>query len=258
MRSNSNNLIIKNNIKEPPFQISATALHIIGMILMTLDHIWGTFPKASAWMTCVGRIAFPIFAFLIVEGFFHTHNLKKYMLRLLIFALISEIPFDLMYEGIVFNPFHQNVLWTFLIALAGIHSIEKIKKKEKLGLTVLISLFVILATYLLGIITFADYNGPGVLTTYVFYFFRKRNWWGFLGQFLFLAYINIEMIKGFFYPVTIGTLSLELSQQGLALLALLPIWLYRGKQGYHSKPFQYFCYAFYPLHTLILYLIVCS
>lgn len=86
-------------------EISAAALHIIAMTFMLMDHLWATLLPAQDWLTCIGRIAFPVFAFMTVEGYFHTHNLKKYMLRLLLFALISEIPFDLMYGGTWFYPF---------------------------------------------------------------------------------------------------------------------------------------------------------
>ena len=101
-------------------EISAAALHIIAMTFMLMDHLWATLLPAQDWLTCIGRIAFPVFAFMTVEGYFHTHNLKKYMLRLLLFALLSEIPFDLMYGGTWFYPIHQNVIWTLLMGLLGI------------------------------------------------------------------------------------------------------------------------------------------
>ena len=112
------------------FNISACTLHILAMFLMFLDHLWATLLPAQEWMTCLGRIAFPIFAFMTVEGYFHTHNLKKYLLRLFICALISEIPFDLMSNGLLFYPYHQNVIWTFIIGLIGIYLMELAKKKE--------------------------------------------------------------------------------------------------------------------------------
>ena len=118
-------------------EISAAALHIIAMTFMLMDHLWATLLPAQDWLTCIGRIAFPVFAFMTVEGYFHTHNLKKYMLRLLLFALISEIPFDLMYGGTWFYPIHQNVIWTLLIGLAGIHLMEKTRKKQKLWIFIL-------------------------------------------------------------------------------------------------------------------------
>ena len=79
------------------FDLSAAALHILAMVLMLMDHLWATLLPAQDWLTCAGRVAFPIFAFMSVEGYFHTHNFKKYAQRMLLFAVLSEIPFDLMY-----------------------------------------------------------------------------------------------------------------------------------------------------------------
>jgi hypothetical protein len=89
----------------------------------------------------------------------------------------------------------------------------------------------------------------------VFYFFRQRRWYCLLGQIITLSYINIWMLQGRYYPITISGRTFDFYQQSLALLALIPIWLYHGRQGHHSKGFQYICYAFYPFHMLVLALL---
>lgn len=236
--------------------LSAAALHILAMAFMLMDHLWATLLPAQEWLTCVGRIAFPIFAFMAVEGYFHTHNLKKYLLRMLIFAVISEIPFDLMYGGTWFYPVHQNVIWTLMMGLVGIHLMETVRKKKSTFVYILVSAIVVILGGLLGTLSMVDYYGIGVLTVFIFYFFRGRKWWCLLGQMLALYWVNVELLGGLMYPIRLFGMEFELCQQGLALLALLPIWLYRGRQGYHSKPFQYFCYAFYPIHMLVIVLVL--
>lgn len=236
--------------------LSAATLHILAMAFMLMDHLWATLLPAQEWLTCVGRIAFPIFAFMAVEGYFHTHNLKKYLLRMLIFAVISEVPFDLMYGGTWFYPVHQNVIWTLMMGLAGIHLMETVRKKKSTFIYILVSAIVVIVGGLLGTLSMVDYYGIGVLTVFIFYFFRGRKWWCLLGQMLALYWVNVELLGGLMYPIRLFGMEFELCQQGLALLALLPIWLYRGRQGYHSKPFQYFCYAFYPIHMLVIVLVL--
>lgn len=114
------------NIKAGVF--SSCMLHIIAMTCMLSDHMWATlFPYVDI-LTCIGRIAFPIFAFMIVEGFYHTSNFRRYLCRMLVFAVISEIPFDLVSGDSVLYLFHQNVLWTFLIGLLLIALIDKVRK----------------------------------------------------------------------------------------------------------------------------------
>lgn len=236
--------------------LSAAALHILAMAFMLMDHLWATLLPAQEWLTCVGRIAFPIFAFMAVEGYFHTHNLKKYLLRMLIFAVISEVPFDLMYGGTWFYPVHQNVIWTLMMGLVGIHLMETVRKKKSTFVYILVSAIVVILGGLLGTLSMVDYYGIGVLTVFIFYFFRGRKWWCLLGQMLTLYWVNVELLGGLMYPIRLFGMEFELCQQGLALLALLPIWLYRGRQGYHSKSFQYFCYAFYPIHMLVIVLVL--
>ena len=233
-------------------ETTSMSLHMMAMIFMLCDHLWGTIVPGNDWLTCIGRLCFPIYAFLLVEGYFHTSNLKKYVKRLLLFAVISEIPFNLAMASSVIYPFHQNVLWSFLIALGLIHCNEKAKASEKLWIRIAVGIFTILAGYLLGLITMVDYYHAGILMVLTFYFFHHRNWWDYVGQLLCLGYINLELLGGFGYEVVLFGETVFLTRQGLALLALIPIWLYKGKQGYHSKWWKYFCYAFYPVHLLIL------
>lgn len=237
------------------FDVSSFMLHVLAMFFMLCDHTWATLLPSWEWLTCVGRIAFPIFAFMLVEGYFHTHNLKKYFKRLFIFALISEIPFDFMYGGSWFYPYHQNVMWTFIIALFGMYLMDKIRAKKKLWVRIVLCSLVVFAGFILGYATMVDYYGIGILTVFIFYFFRSKKWWSILGQIVCMYILNVSILGGYYYPITIFGFEIELIQQSLALLALIPIWLYKGRQGYHSKPFQYFCYAFYPLHIVVLVLI---
>lgn len=238
------------------FELTAAVLHIIAMTLMLMDHLWATLLPAREWLTCAGRVAFPIFAFMAVEGYFHTRSFKKYILRMLLFAVLSEIPFDLMYGGTWFYPVHQNVLWTFLLGLLGVWLMEQVRKKGKTWMYLLVCVLVVPAGLVLGTLCMVDYYGVGVLTVFVFYFLHGRKWWCSLGQLAALYWLNVELLGGLMYPVQLFGMEFELCQQGLALLALIPIWLYRGRQGYHSKPFQYLCYAFYPVHMLLLVVVL--
>ena len=237
-------------------ELTSTALHIIAMVLMLCDHLWGTIVPGNDWLTCIGRLAYPIFAFMIVEGYFHTKNLKKYVLRLFIFALISEIPFNLATSGRIINPVHQNVLWTFLIAIGVMWLNDRIMQKGwRRWLRILTAAGVVGAGALIGLLTMVDYYHVGVLTVLVFYFFRGRKWWCYLGQLACMIYLNLEMLGGLGYEVELFGRTIFLAQQGLAVLALIPIWLYRGKQGYYNKVMKYIYYGFYPAHLVVLWVI---
>ena len=237
------------------FEVTSAALHLMAMAFMLCDHLWATVVDGNDWLTCVGRLAFPIFAFMIVEGYFHTRDLKKYVKRMLLFALISEIPFDLMTAGGLFYPLHQNVMFTFLLSIGLIWLNEDAKRRGNKVVIILTGVSTVILGYLLGTFTFVDYYYAGPLTVLAFYFFRGRKWWCYLGQFAALWVINLELLGGLVYYVELFGTEVRIVQQGLALLALIPIWLYRGKQGYHSKWFQYTCYAFYPVHLLVLALL---
>ena len=239
---------MKNKLK---LETTSFSLHIMAMVFMLCDHLWGTIIPGNDWLTCIGRISFPIFAFMIVEGYFHTKNLKKYAVRLLVFAILSEIPFNLAMGSRVFYPIHQNVLWSFLISIGLIYWNEKAKEKQ-IYKRILIGIAIVCIAYIGGIITFVDYYNAGIFMVLTFYFLRGKKWWNYLGQLLCMWYINCEMLAGFGYEISLFGNTHFIVRQGFALLALIPIWLYKGKQGYHSKKLQYICYVFYPLHLLIL------
>lgn len=241
--------------KRGTFELTSLSLHLLAMACMLCDHLWGTIVPGNDWLTCVGRIALPIFAFLLVEGYFHTSDLRKYVQRLLLFAVISEIPFNLALGSQVFYPIHQNILWSFLISIGLIHWNEKTRKKGKVWQRLLVGVASVLLGYLVGLLTMVDFYHAGILTALTFYFFRQRSWWTRLGQLVCLWYINMELLGGYGYEIQLFGETWFLMRQGLALLALIPIWLYRGKQGLHNRTIQYLCYAFYPAHLLVLGLI---
>ena len=232
--------------------ISSFGLHVLAMAFMLCDHMWAALFPAAEWLTCAGRLAYPIFAFMIVEGYTHTHDLRKYMLRLLFWAVVTEIPFNLMYSGSVFYPFHQNVLWTFPISLLMIILTEKCRAKFKPAVSVILSVLIAVLGYIAGYVSMADYFGEGVLMVLIFYFFRAPNLKNRLLQLICMYILNVELLGGYSYEFTLFGHTFEFAQQGFALLSLVPIWLYRGRQGFHNKAFRYFCYAFYPVHMLLL------
>nr|WP_296006180.1 TraX family protein [uncultured Blautia sp.] len=171
----------------------------------------------------IGRIAFPIFCFLLVEGFFHTSNRKKYALRLFLFALISEIPFDLCFRGTFLEFSYQNVMFTLLFGFLTIWGIEQIRRIHP-ALCLVPAFLGLLAGYLFH----ADYNWKGIVLILVLYLF-------------------------YFYPLekTIAG-CLALLWEPVACLAFIPINLYNFRKG---KGIKYFFYLFYPAHLLLLYLI---
>ena len=238
------------------FDLSSAALHVIGMVLMLMDHTWATIATDHAWLTWAGRIAFPIFAFLTAEGYFRTKNFKGYLGRMILFAVLSEIPFNLMMSGgsKFFYPLHQNVLFTFVIALLMMRVLDNAREKfrKKPALIMFASGAILLVGMLLGNFLFVDFYGAGVVTVLIFYFFHDRKWWAFLLQLICLYYVNTEMIGGLTIPTVLFGEPIEIYQQWTALLALIPIWLYRGRKGSESILFRFGCYFFYPAHILLL------
>ena len=219
--------------------MSSFALHIWAMLLMLCDHLQLTLLPDLPILRCVGRLAFPLFAFMAVEGYLHTRSLKKYLLRLLMLAVISEIPFDLLVSGSVFDPMHQNVIWTIILGLCCIRAFENISA----GLKKMLSAVVIIASLAAAIIARVDYSSAGVLTLLAFYAFRGNTVRCRLMQLLSLAFINL---------VLLGGIGFAFPYQALAVLSLPIIWLYDGSQGPHNGFIKAANYLFYPAHMLIL------
>lgn len=235
------------------FRLTAAHLRWIALGAMLLDHLWAMVVPGSQWMTYVGRIAFPIFAFQIAEGARHTSDFRRYALRLLAFALVSEIPFDLMYASTVFYPFHQNVMFTLLLGLLAVRGLDRARRKRTAGAAALGALG-LLGAWLAGTIGMVDYGGMGVLTVAVFCVFRDFPL-ARLGQTVCLVLLNMVFFKGEYVSLEILGHAVELQTQGFALLALIPIWLYGGEKGRSGRALQYGSYVFYPLHMLVLYLV---
>lgn len=220
--------------------MSTFALKLVAIICMLIDHIGAVFMEGTSLynpMRVIGRIAFPLFAFLIVEGYYHTRDVKKYMLRLGIFALISEIPFDLAFNHKLFYWSYQNIFFTLFIGLVVIYFLEEARKKYPVNSSTytLVEAGAILGGCILSIAIFSDYNILGILTILVFYIFRGK---------LPMIFIGLVALHG----LLLGNLGIQTA----AVLSVVFIVLYNGKKGPSLK---YFFYAFYPVHLIIIYCI---
>ena len=236
-------------MKNKQISINALTLRLLALAFMLMDHMWATVVPGNDWMTWLGRLAFPIFAFQLTEGSYHTSNFKRYAGRLLLFGLIAELPFNRMISGSWFFPFHQNVMFTLLIGLYAIRAMERAVQSQDWNRRVLQCL-IMMALCVLAAITFVDYGGYGVMMILVFAASRRLPFPK-LFQAAGMIAINIFLMEGQMIPV----LGMELPVQSAAVLSLLLIWLYRGEQGPRNKAVQYSSYLFYPLHMLVLAII---
>ncbi len=252
-------------MKESIQGLSSFFLRNMAMALMLLDHTAGTFYPDLLWLRYIGRLAFPIFAFLIVEGYIHTKNFSRYLLRLLGLAVITDIPFNLMVKrSWTYQPF-QNVIWTFVIGLAAIWLIDHSKRRLPRVLWYFTTALLIVASCLLADVLQTDYHSHGILMILGFYFFRGNTVQKRSGQFSLMLLANV-ILPNLTTLLAIGYANLSLfwdyygfeliSPKLFALLALPIIWLYNGRLGYHAKASQIFNYLFYPIHMLILGLLV--
>ena len=189
-------------------------------------HFWYRFDSI---LRAIGRLAFPIFCFLLVEGFLHTKNVKKYALRLGLFALISEIPFDLAFNQNLLEISYQNVFFTLLIGLLvliGQKYFEETLPPHISWLRFIVALTGILLAQFLR----TDYDAFGILLIVLLYEFR-----------------NLPKLR----CITGAILMLFNSTTGC--LAFLLLWFYNGERGKQLP--KYFFYAFYPAHLLVLWLV---
>ena len=233
--------------------LTGNQLKIIAMVSMTLDHIGVALFPQNLLLRILGRLAFPIYAFMIAEGYSHTSNVKAYAWRLFFFGLISEIPFNLIYSGSWIFPFHQNVMFTLLLGLLCIREIDRFRGEKTVKRGVVSALKIALFL-LIGTVGFVDYGLTGILTVIAFYLFRNIKWAP-LFQLVTLVLLYIVFFKGQSIELNVFGYNYFLPIQGFGVLALIPIWLYNGKRKkrVHSKVWQYAFYAFYPLHMLVIY-----
>lgn len=206
-------------------------LKITALLTMLIDHIGCIFLMERGDIIykafrAVGRISFPIICFLLVEGFIHTHSRKKYMINLLVFAVISEIPYDLAFGHKLVDISEQNVMWTLLLGVIMMYFVERLEYSFTLKMVV------IFLTGLVAVVLKTDYSIWGILSIAIFYMQRndRRNA---LLYTCFLMFVQGKM-------------------QSFGVLAIPFIMAYDDKKNDVKMP-KYFFYAFYPVHILVLW-----
>ena len=219
---------------------SGAQLKYIAFLSMLIDHVNkalmyplltenGFLRYVSDVFDILGRVAFPIFMFFLVEGFFKTGNRFKYLLNLIAFGIISEIPFDLFQSAVLFQPNSNNVMFTLALALVMIWVIDELKvPKSYIIPPVLwfpVSIIIVITVCLLSMIWGLDYEYHGILIAYFFYIFRNNPILSIIGGYLSI-FKTLWALLGF----------------GLTLT-------YNGKRGKQNKILNY---LFYPVHLLIL------
>ncbi len=211
-------------------------IKIIACITMVLDHIKYAIPQTDCFITeYLGRLSYPLFAFLVVEGYVHTSDLKKYYKRLLIFAIISQIPF-MLFRTLVGQWKMLNIMFTLLLGLLCITVYDKIKKEY-------ISFPICIVLILLGEFLNVDYGWFGVAIIFILYVFKEKN------ILKLIAYTILIII--YFYFIGIKVINNTVVMLFISmLLPIIIILAYNGKQG---KKMKYFFYWFYPIHMIILY-----
>lgn len=211
--------------------LSGSALKIIAVLSMVTDHCAYYLLDGNTWayevMQCFGRVAFPVFAFLVAEGFAHTRNRMRYFLSLLLFAVISEVPWYLLNGA---DGTH-NVMFTLALGVAALAVFERLQKHGALAIAAI--LLVALSAEISGL----DYGWHGIVEILVFHLFRSKKY----------CQSTRLLQLAFAFPF--------MSHYGIigALLACFIIFLYNGTRGIiHGKVAKYGFYAIYPVHLIII------
>ena len=217
-----------------------TTLKIIAIISMTFDHVGDVFFSGVLWLRMIGSLAMPLFAFCIAEGYCHTRDKNRYLLRLGIFALISEAPFDLAFDGVI-GLEHQNIMLTFFLSIIALRLFDLIRG-EKIATSGKYSVFktilgvlVIIVFAFLALLLRADYTFFAVISVFLFYVFKDSK--HLIRSGVGVGFLALTRTMG--YYCTTG-------------LSFIPLAMYNGKRG---KGLKWFFYAFYPGHLLVIYLI---
>ena len=218
-------------------KINGAQLKYIAFASMFIDHfnkaiitpfLTGSGPLnlITAIFDILGRIAFPIFAFMIVEGFFKTKSRWKYLRNLLIFAIISEIPYDMFQSAVFINTRSQNILWGLALGLFTIMVIDKLKERiKKRSLWIFVSIFIVALSSLISMLISADYEYYAIIIIYIYYLFYDKR----------------LLASGLSYLVIIKEI--------YSILGFATVLLYNGEKGKQNKIFNY---LFYPVHLLVL------
>lgn len=210
--------------------MNGTQLKLIALLSMLVDHIGAIlFPEITC-LRIIGRLSFPLFCFLIAQGFIHTSSVPKYLLRLMTFAVVSELPFDWAIYGKLFYWEAQNIFFTLSLGLCALWLLQKSLPRFPLaGLAGVGALSA--AAELLHL----DYGWLGVMTVVLFYICSQNKW---------MTALSFALLN------TGYSIALDYTVQPYAAAALLPIVFYNGERGKYSL--KYFFYSFYPLHLLAL------
>ena len=223
--------------------ISQEWLKLIACVTMLIDHIGAALFPQYLWLRYIGRIAFPIYCFLLAEGVHYTKDPKKYGLRLAMGALLSEIPFDLSLFGGL-TPYYQSVMLTLLIAFCSTMSM---KQTDIPILRVLLVIpFAAAAQWLR-----TDYGGMGVVLVAMFVLTRE------LPHARLIQTICMAPILWMMEGMWIDLAGIRMPIEMLALVSMIPIGLYSGRKATVSRGVQRAFYLFYPMHLTVLYIVNC-